>query len=467
MRLLRPLAALTAAAVTGGALLLSVGTATAAPGDTVVTNDSLTTCASPATLELCATTLGSGDKPTNGSASVVDSATAQSGASFLRMSTPTATDKVFVREAFADMTLGKLQSLGPISYQTLVEQPSGTAAPSLNIEVKSKKYPFTSVVFEPTYAGAVTTGTWQSWTPSTQGGWWASKDPATPSGQTNQFGFPNYTGTFAQVVDALGADAQVYYVGVNQGTGPAGLVAGVDRLTFGGKTYEFENPVTATTLAATAGTNQTVDVQKPFAPLKATLTGLKNLPVPGADVTFTVTSGSAAFAGKPSATVKTDAQGVATAPTLTSGNIPGPVTVTATSGALGTTFTEKVVASGPVRADVVTTLTVPATAAPGTTFTATLTLTNNGPFTSTGISTALTFQGTGLTVLSAPGGIKSTTSVVYVGTKLDAGRSVSFPVTVQVAKTAKGTVPVQAASAAQVQDPNMLNNIARTSITLK
>jgi hypothetical protein len=99
--------------------------------------------------------------------------------------------------------------------------------------------------------------------------------------------------------------------------------------------WEFRNtePVK---LAAFSGSSQSVSVRDRFSiPLEALLTdtnGRMGGPLDRARVYFTVTSGHAYFAGK-SATVMTttDADGVALAPALRAGDVPGPVTVTATS----------------------------------------------------------------------------------------------------------------------------------------
>ena len=127
---------------------------------------------------------------------------------------------------------------------------------------------FTSLVWEPTYTGAdVTPGSWQHWTPSTStGGWWASRSN-TASGTLNAYGFPSYTGTFAQVKAAL-PDAVIGAFALNQGSGNTGLIADADGLRVNGRTFDFDNgPLVAdlglaiaAPLTAQRGTTITVTV---------------------------------------------------------------------------------------------------------------------------------------------------------------------------------------------------------------
>ena len=144
----------------------------------------------------------------------------------------------------------RLGDITDLAFETFVEQASaggGQAAPSINIPIVPNKMgvtsTFTTLVWEPTYTGAaITPNTWQHWTPSTAaGGWWATGS-VTPTGTPNVYGFATYTATFAQVKAALPL-ATVYAVGVNQGSGVTGLVAGVDQLRVNDTTYDFDNPL--------------------------------------------------------------------------------------------------------------------------------------------------------------------------------------------------------------------------------
>ena len=95
-------------------------------------------------------------------------------------------------------------------------------------------------------------------------------------------------------------------------------------------------------LVKTAGDNQTGDTNSAFAiPLQAMVVDQYNNGVPSASVTFAVVAGSGGASGTftGSATVTTDANGIATAPLLTANGTVGTFTVTATSGSSTVTFT--------------------------------------------------------------------------------------------------------------------------------
>jgi hypothetical protein len=387
---------------------------------------------------------------------VVDSPDAKYGKGYLRLSTPTADDRASVaRIGDGVLTLGDLLK-NPLSYETYVEVPSGVAAPSFNIGVLSKRVPnangtpqFTTLVWEPTYTGAtIATKQWQAWTPSSaSAGWWATRTLDDPP-PANRYGFTNYQATFAQAVAGVGPDAIVTNIGVNQGRGPAGLVAGVDLLSFDGTTYDFENPTTATTIAATAGNNQSAAAGKAFpTALAATVTG-GTRPVPGTPVVFRVVSGSASFPGGATASATTGANGVATAPVLTAGTTPGPVTITATAGSgaateavVSTTFSATVTAAPAL--DLAVAVNAPATGRPGKSFVATVTVTNRGTAPVAKATTAVTLTG-GLLVVSAPDAVKPAvgTTLTFLDGPLAPGASATHRAT--VVGTKAGTVEIQA-----------------------
>lgn len=237
-------AALTLAVATG--LLTGSGLAAAAPPTTRVTSTEIApVCGSTASPTGYCTELHVG-----GTAAVVDDRRADLGRGYLRLSTLGAGDHatVFAQQQFGGKKLSDLTSL---AFETFIEQ-AGSAnaqiAPSINIQINPNKASsaFTTLVWEPIYAGTpVVAGTWQQWTPSTStGGWWAT-GTTSDSGPTNRYGFTNYTATFAQLKAAL-PDATIYQVGVNQGTGSTGLIAGVDQLRLNNTTYDFDNgPPTA------------------------------------------------------------------------------------------------------------------------------------------------------------------------------------------------------------------------------
>jgi hypothetical protein len=103
---------------------------------------------------------------------------------------------------------------------------------------------------------------------------------------------------------------------------------------------DFQPPVAApASMATIAGSNQTAVLNSPFGTaLKAKVFDSGGNPIPNVNVTFTApaTGPSGTFSGD--ATVATDASGVATAPTFTANSLTGSYVVTATSGAVSTTF---------------------------------------------------------------------------------------------------------------------------------
>ena len=93
------------------------------------------------------------------------------------------------------------------------------------------------------------------------------------------------------------------------------------------------------TITATAGTPQSTTVNTAFATaLQATVRDASNNPLAGVAVTFSAPASGASGTFSGSATVVTNASGIATAPTFTANAIAGAYNVTATAGALSTTF---------------------------------------------------------------------------------------------------------------------------------
>lgn len=453
------LAGLTAAALVAGLATLT-GTAAAAAPTRVSNADIAASCGV------------AGKFCHEGDATVVNEPGANEGNGFLRLNTPNG-EKAYV---FNRDFYGKpLSDLTDLTYETFIESPGTNnpqQAPSFNIEVTTSQG-FTTLVWEPIYSGTpVTTGQWQTWSVSTAKGWWASKD-ITSTDTLNKYGFKTYTATFADVKAVLGT-AIIGQIGINQGSGAPGLRARADRFGLNGTIYDFDNPVVPTTIVATAGDKQTAETGKPFGTALATkVTGAGNLAAPGQTVTYTVTSGSASFGGNKTATATTGADGVATAPTLTAGTDAGPVTVTATTGNLApVTFAETVVAppaTGRNRADISVTLSAPATVAPNGTVQATVTVRNNGPFDATGVTAGLTMPNA-LTVVAAPGGIapRNGHNVAYVISSIKASTQVTYTVTLKADARTTGPQALRAAAIpTRVSDPNLLNNAAVTTITIK
>jgi uncharacterized protein DUF11 len=413
-----------------------------------------------------------------GTAAVVD----RGAASYLRLATPAGNDKATVwTTAFNGRPLADITNL---EYSTLVET-VGTnndqQAPAINISINPNKgdQTFTNLVFEPIYTGTpVKVGEWQTWRPSTtsspKGGWWASGKFA-GDGAPNGFGFNSFQASLAEVKAAL-PNAVVSTIGVNQGGGNPGLTADVDKLTINDLTIDFDNPVVPTAIAQVSGNGQSAAALTPFAqPLAVKLTGRDGtVPAAGATVTYTVTpNGNTTYpaatfpGGATTATAVTGPDGVATSPTLTAGLIPGPVTVTATSGTQSTTFTLTVTPpAGPARADLSLAVTgVPATVAHGNSFTATVTVRNNSSFPTTQVRTAVTAP-SGLRITAAPGGMATGSAAAFVAPTLAPGASLTYTVTFAADAGARGAKTITAVVNSAVTDPNLLNNTDRPVVTI-
>lgn len=187
--------------------------------------------------------------PASGAAFVVGPGTAPATSGSLRLSTPSATDKVTLFHYFFVAT--RLTDLTTLGYSTY-RDPSSSAAPaqlpSINLEVDangSAAGGFTTLVFEPVYngdQGAVTSGAWQTWDAINGGNaiWWSTQ-PINGACATSCYV------TWNQIL-MLNPDASIIGgVGVNQGSGNAGLTASVDALTVGATwscifTFDFEPP---------------------------------------------------------------------------------------------------------------------------------------------------------------------------------------------------------------------------------
>lgn len=101
-------------------------------------------------------------------------------------------------------------------------------------------------------------------------------------------------------------------------------------------------PAGASAIIVAAGNNQRATVGSAYATnLQAKVTDAKGNAVGGVAVTFTATSlgAEAAFKGQRTATATTDAQGIATAPTLTAVGTAGTVRVVASTAGVATTAT--------------------------------------------------------------------------------------------------------------------------------
>ena len=120
---------------------------------------------------------------------------------------------------------------------------------------------------------------------------------------------------------------------------------------------------------------------------------------------------------------------------------------------------------GKPSADLSVTLNPHPTAADGSTFTETVTVTNHGPWPATDVSTAVIVPGQ-LTVTAAPGGKKVGPVISWTDASLGVNESVSATITVKVAAKARGTALIAAGTAAKVRDPKPLNNVALITVRL-
>jgi Bacterial Ig-like domain (group 1)/Domain of unknown function DUF11 len=225
----------------------------------------------------------------------------------------------------------------------------------------------------------------------------------------------------------------------------------------------------AASIAATSGNSQTAAPSGAFpTALQATVTDASGHPVPGAAVTFTVASGSASFPGGSTATATTNAQGIATAPTLTAGATSGAVEVTAStpagSGTAQTMFMESVVTDGPARADLSVALDTPASLAHGgASGTITIRVTNNGPSTAIGVLTGA-YVPPALSVITTSGGTVTHGLVLFQTPSIAAHATVTYTVTVATGAQ-KGRFPVLVATASGTRDSQPLNNLNAAILT--
>jgi hypothetical protein len=137
----------------------------------------------------------------------------------------------------------KLDDIDTIAYSTFRSSDStdgNSQVAGLNVGVDingNDEGGFTTLVFEPVYqsggAAGIIDGQWQRWDAGNDAMWWSTR---TIPGAT---AFTSYV-TLASL-KAANTDAIVLYYGLNQGTGNPGIVSGVDAVSFGDTTYDFEN----------------------------------------------------------------------------------------------------------------------------------------------------------------------------------------------------------------------------------
>jgi hypothetical protein len=263
------------------------------------------------------------------------------------------------------------------------------------------------------------------------------------------------------VISGTTTDAGSYTVTVTASNGVAPAASATYSLTV--------NAGPAVTVTIDTGNNQSANTGQAFTtPLSVTVTDAYGNTVPGATVTFSIvpaTGGTANFGGSTqTVTATTNSSGVATAPTLHAGSIPGAVTVTATSGTGQATFMETVISTAAARADLAISMSAPKILARGASGVITVTVTNNGPQAASNVLTLL-FVPRGLTITGAGGGTVRNGVDYFIASTLAAGNKLTYTVDVR-AGTARATVLLAAGTGSATRDPDIFNNITAAFLTI-
>jgi len=227
-----------------------------------------------------------------------------------------------------------------------------------------------------------------------------------------------------------------------------------------------------------SGMTHTVVSGRAAATTTTTVTSSANPSIPGQAVTYTATvsstngGGSVTFydgpspirgctglrlnnSGKATCRVTYAAAGSHSITAVYSGD-------TGYAGSRSAPLTQRVVA---VNADLKIGLSVPAQAADGATVTETVTVTNQGPVTASGVVTMLT-EPAGLTVTRASGASVHGQVLTWDAASLAPGRTLTYTVTVKVSANARGTLLVEASVRSATPDPSPLNNLAAERVII-
>ena len=217
---------------------------------------------------------------------------------------------------------------------------------------------------------------------------------------------------------------------------------------------------------ATSGFSQTAPAGSVFArPLTVSTAATGGAPVARGRVTFTVVSGSASFPSGASATVTGSDNGEAASPSLIAGRDAGTVVVAAASGsAAAVKFTETVAASTSAPPVGITDLSVAVTVPPvlpaGQSVPATITVTNNGPLSS---SPALVgaMPGASLSITDGGGGAVLGSVALFVAPALAPNATASYAITVDPRTAVPTTASLSAGVIPTILfDPNYANNFS-------
>ena len=162
------------------------------------------------------------------------------GHSALKLDTPAGNDKAQYAHSADKALLNEINDISYYAYRSSASTTIAGQAPAVNLTIDfngAADGGFATLVYEPIYqtggAAAVHNDEWQKWTADGSSIWWSTK---VMPGVTNAFT------SYVSLADiqAANPDATVTDVRLNQGSGNAGLVSGVDGLTFNGTTYNFE-----------------------------------------------------------------------------------------------------------------------------------------------------------------------------------------------------------------------------------
>ena len=176
--------------------------------------------------------------PSSAGAFVEGPGTPPLGTGSFQTTTATGGEKVFLSNFDHIGTM--LADVANIGYSTYRTAGSASQLPALNVVIDfngpAVTGGFSTLVFEPVYnlgQQAVVSGIWQSWTATGTGVWWSTRAIG------GQCKIECYR-TWADIVQNNPDATVLGGVGINQGSGNAGLVGATDAFTFDRTTYNFE-----------------------------------------------------------------------------------------------------------------------------------------------------------------------------------------------------------------------------------
>lgn len=153
----------------------------------------------------------------------------------MQFSTPSSSDKIQLFTG-ADFLLKDIGAVDYGTYRDAASTATGLQLPAINLVLDyngDATGGFATLVFEPYYTyGTAAEGEWHTWPASGEGKWWSTRTLGA---------VPCEFSCYVPLDDIIEAnpDAVVQGLGLNQGTGNAGLLAAVDQLTLAGTTYDF------------------------------------------------------------------------------------------------------------------------------------------------------------------------------------------------------------------------------------